>query len=180
MTKFKQAHTGLRLLALGIGILILAGMADRAAWTNQKPTQSSADLQSPLAAYGAEAVSIDPASREFKTPEQFEWKGRPASASQAATLFGDSAKAGMYVQLLKRGPDDWSTPHSHPNDRFITVLAGTFKIGTGAKLDKNNTVSLGPGSVVKDIANQMHFDGTGPEGVTLEIIGMGPATAVRN
>jgi redox-sensitive bicupin YhaK (pirin superfamily) len=114
--------------------------------------------------------------RDFKTPQDFEWKSRPGSASQTAALFGDPAKPGLYIQLLKRGPDDWSQPHSHANERFITVIAGTFKIGTGDKLDKERTVSLGPGSVVRDIANQMHYDGTGPEGATIQIMGMGPTT----
>ena len=82
----------------------------------------------------------------------------------------------MFVQVTKRGPNVWSQPHSHPNERFITVLAGTFLIGTGPKLDKNNTVAIGPGGVVHYIPNQMHYDGTGPEGVTLEFIAMGPAS----
>src|SRR6266849_7945851 len=105
--------------------------------------------------YGADAVTIDRNARDFKLPAQFEWKGRPGSASQTAALFGDPAKPGLYIQLLKRGPDDWSQPHSHPNERFITVLAGTMKIGTGAKFDKDHTVSLGHGSVIRDIPKQM-------------------------
>ena len=96
--------------------------------------------------------------------------------TQNAAVFGDASKAGMYVQLLKRGPNDWSEAHSHPNDRYITVLQGTFLIGTGSKVDRANTVALGPGSIVHDIAGQMHYDGTGPEGATIEIMGMGPAT----
>jgi hypothetical protein len=126
--------------------------------------------------YGAETVPIDRSMRDFKLPQDFEWKSRPGSASQTAALFGDPAKPGLYIQLLKRGPDDWSQPHFHPNERFITVIAGTFKIGTGAKFDKDRTVSLGPGSVIRDIANQMHYDGTGLEGATIEIMGMGPSS----
>ena len=128
---------------------------------------------------GAETVAIDRAARDFRMPDQIEWKGRPGSANQTATLFGDSSKPGLYVQLLKRGPDDWSQPHSHPNDRILTVLAGTMRIGTGSKFDKENTVSLGPGSIVKDFANQPHFDGSGPDGLTLEIITLGPAPSGR-
>ena len=124
---------------------------------------------------GADAVSIDRAARDFRMPDQIEWKGRAGSKNQTATLFSDPSKTGLYVQLLKRGPDDWSQPHSHPNDRILTVLAGTMRIGTGSKFDKENTVSLGPGSVVKDFANQMHFDGSGPDGLTLEIVSIGPA-----
>ena len=123
---------------------------------------------------GADPVSIDRAARDFRMPDQIEWKGRPGSANQTATLFGDPSKPGLFVQLLKRGPDDWTQPHSHPYDRILTVLAGTMRIGTGSKFDKDNTVSLGPGSIVKDFANQVHFDGTGPDGLTLEIVILGP------
>ena len=123
---------------------------------------------------GADAVSIDRAARDFRMPDQIEWRGRPGSANQAATLFGDPSNPGLHVQLLKRGPNDWSQPHSHPNDRILTVLAGAMRIGTGSKFDKENTVSLGPGSIVKDFANQMHFDGSGPDGLTLEIVTIGP------
>lgn len=124
---------------------------------------------------GADAVSIDRAARDFRMPEQIEWKGRAGSSNQSATLFDDPSNQGLRVQLLKRGPDDWSQPHSHPNDRILTVLAGTMRIGTGSKFDKANTVSLGPGSIVKDFANQTHFDGSGPDGLTLEIVTLGPA-----
>ncbi len=132
-----------------------------------------------VALEGQDTAAIDRAARDFRMPEQIEWRGRPGSANQTATLFGDTSKPGLYVQLLKRGPDDWSQPHMHPNDRILTVLAGTMRIGTGSKFDKNNTVSLGPGSIVKDYANQMHFDGSGPDGLTLEIITMGPVPAGR-
>ena len=56
-----------------------------------------------MALYGADAVTIDRSMRDFKLPAEFEWKGRPNSASQTATLFGDPSKPGLYVQILKRG-----------------------------------------------------------------------------
>lgn len=87
-----------------------------------------------------------PQFERLQTGGAIEWKGRPGSGNQSAILFGDPSKPGLYVQLLKRGPNNWSQPHSHPNDRFITVLAGTMWIGTGAKFDPENTVPLKPGS----------------------------------
>jgi hypothetical protein len=162
--------------ALALGILALAALSGPSAKTNKRAGLIPPDAGNLMAVYGADAVTIDRNARDFKLPDQIEWKGRPGSASQTAILFGDPSKPGLYVQLLKRGPNDWSQPHSHPNDRFITVLAGTMRIGTGAKFDPNNTVPLGPGSFVRDIANQMHFDGTGPEGLTIEIMGIGPTT----
>ena len=157
--------------ALALGVLALAALS-----TNKPAAPIPHDIRNLMALYGAEAGTIDRNARDYKTLDQVEWKGRPGSASQTAVLFGDPSKPGLYVQLLKRGPDDWSQPHSHPNDRFLTVLAGSMKIGTGAKFDKNNTVTLPPGSMIRDIANQTHYDGTGPDGLTLEIIGMGPTS----
>lgn len=125
--------------------------------------------------YGAETATLDSSAREFKTPQDLEYKSRPGATIQTATPFGDPSKPGMYVQVLKRDPNSWTKPHMHPNDRYITVVSGTMKVGTGDKFDKENTVSLGPGSVVRDIAHHMHYDGAGPEGAIIVITGMGPA-----
>ena len=175
MTMFKLGNRNLRRMSLILGILVLA------VFSHPKATNEQAGLVPPrignlMALYGADAVTIDRNARDFKLPDQFDWKGGPDAANQTAILFGDPSKPGLYVQVTKRKPNVWSQPHSHKNERFITVLAGTFLIGTGAKFDKNNTVAVGPGGVVHDIPNQMHYDGTGPEGATLEFIAMGPAS----
>jgi hypothetical protein len=173
MTMFKLGNRSLRRMAPVLGILALAVFSQPAARTNQ---QGVLRVANSMIMYGADAVSIDRNARDFRLPDQIKWESRPGSTDQTAILFGDPSKAGMFVQVTKRRPDVWSQPHSHQNERFITVLAGTFLIGTGPKFDKNNTVAVGPGGVVHDIPNQMHYDGTGPEGATLEFIAMGPAT----
>ena len=165
-----------RRAAFALGIFAVAVLSDPSVTANRQSGRVPADVRRLMAIYGADAVSIDRNARDFKAPDQFEWKPRPGNTGQTTTVFGDPSKPGLYAQLLKRPADDWSQPHSHPNERIITVLAGSFLIGTGPKFDRNNTVALGPGSVVHDIANQMHYDGTGPEGATIEIIAMGPGT----
>ena len=172
---FKLSSLAVRRTAVALGFLAVAFFSNPSARTNKQAGPILPHAVNPMTIYAADTVTIDRNARDFKLPEQFTWTGRPGSASQTAALFGDPSKAGLYVQVTKRGPNDWSQPHSHPNERFITVLAGTFLIGTGAKFDKNNTVAVGPGGVVHDIPNQMHYDGTGPEGATLEFIAMGPA-----
>ena len=171
----KLARTWLRRSALAAGILLMAVLSNPPAKIDHRAAPIPPDVRNWMALYGADAVTIDRNARDFRLLDQVEWKSRPGSASQTAVLFGDPSQPGLYVQLLKRGPDDWSQPHSHPNDRYLTVLKGTFLIGTGAKFDRNNAVALGPGSVIRDIAHQMHYDGTGPEGAIIEFIGMGPA-----
>jgi hypothetical protein len=132
-----------------------------------------------LTLYGADAASVDRGSRDYRNLDQVAWKSQPGSTNQTAVVFGDPAKPGMYVTLLKRGPDNWSQPHAHPNDRYITVLRGTMLIGTGAKFDKKNTVAIGPGGMIRDVAGQMHYDGTGPDGLIIEIVGMGPTGRIE-
>jgi hypothetical protein len=129
-------------------------------------------------AYAATYASVDRGARDYVLESQIPWEGRPGTPNASAKIFGDPNKPGWYLYLLKRGPNDWSKPHSHPNDRFITVLAGTMWIGTGAKLDKENTVPIKAGGFIRDIATQPHYDGTKDDGLTIQIMGMGPATSI--
>lgn len=175
----KLGRRGLRWSALALTVMALTILSNPSAKTNRQAGLLPPDIMKLMAVYGADAATIDRNARDYKLADQIEWKGRPGSGSQSAILFGDPSKPGLYVQLLKRGPNNWSQPHSHPNDRFITVLAGTMWIGTGSKFDPENTVPLKPGSYVRDIANQTHFDGSKADGLTIEIVGIGPATSTQ-
>jgi hypothetical protein len=70
-----------------------------------------------------------------------------------------------------------SHPHWHPNDRFITVLSGTWWVGTGTKFDPDRTVPMPAGSFVTHYGKHVHFDGAKDQEAVLEIIGEGPGTA---
>jgi quercetin dioxygenase-like cupin family protein len=121
----------------------------------------------------------DPTSLTIKTPDQIVWKDNGGNLT--ANLAGDPSKPGLYVQMLrwKKG-NNFSRPHSHPNDRYIYVLDGTWWVGTGAKFDPENlTVPIKPGSYVTHFAKQVHWDGARDEDTTLLIIGEGPATNTR-
>ena len=128
------------------------------------------------AASAAELVSIDRTARDYKLPEQISWSKRADGVSESF-LLGDPSKPGMYVQLSRRPPNNWTHPHFHNTDRVITVLDGTMWIGTGTKFAPENTVPLRAGSAVRDFANKPHFDGSKDDGFTIEIVGMGPATS---
>ncbi len=126
-----------------------------------------------LPAPAAEEVVLDRSIRDYKLPEQIEWKGREGAA-QTATVFGDPSKPGLYIQLLKRPPNNWSAPHKHDHDRLITVIEGTMWIGTGDSYDKDKTVGLHKGAFCRDLANQTHYDGSKDEPLTIEIVGIVP------
>jgi hypothetical protein len=122
---------------------------------------------------------IDPSAVTIKTPDQIEWKNN--GGNWTANLTGDPAKPGLYVQMLTwlKG-NNFSRPHFHPNDRFITVISGTWWVGTGNKFDPANlTVPMKPGTFVTDLAKGVHWDGAKDEDATILIIGEGPATNIR-
>jgi quercetin dioxygenase-like cupin family protein len=121
------------------------------------------------------AADIDPTAVTYQLPDQIKWTGNP-DVAQTAVLHGDPSKPGLYVILIKWAPHHFSHPHFHPNDRYITVLSGTWWVGTGTKFDPEATVPMPPGSYVVDLAKQVHYDGAKDVPAVLEIVGEGPAT----
>ena len=129
---------------------------------------------SAAAAYGGE---LNPAALTFKLPDQIEWKSpSPDAGVQQSILVGDPAKPGLYMVLTKWLPGHMSRPHFHPNDRFITVLKGTWWVGTGSKFDPDNTKPMPVGTFVTHFGKQVHYDGAKDEEAVLLIVGEGPAT----
>jgi hypothetical protein len=72
--------------------------------------------------------------------------------------------------------DTHARPHFHPNDRFITVLKGTWWVGTGTKFDPDSTKPMPAGTFVTHFGKQVHYDGAKDEEAVLLIVGEGPAT----
>jgi len=122
------------------------------------------------------AAAPDPKVLSYTLPDKIPWTDNPGGASQAV-LVGDPAKPGLYIVLTKWHPHHMSHPHFHPNDRYITVISGTWWVGTGSKFDPNSTTPIPAGSFVTHYGKQIHYDGAKDEEVTLEIVGMGPATS---
>jgi quercetin dioxygenase-like cupin family protein len=122
------------------------------------------------------AADLDPAAVAFTLPDKIEWK-QTSARSQQAILAGDPSKPGLYVVMTKWLPGGMSHPHFHPNDRFITVLKGTWWVGTGTKFDPDSTVPMPAGTFVKHFGKQVHYDGAKDEETVLLITGEGPATS---
>ena len=126
----------------------------------------------------SKAVELNPAAVVAKTPDQIPWKPLEARGIQVAVLSGDPSKPGPYVVMARwtKG-NHFSHPHFHPNDRFITVLSGTWYIGSGSKFDpENGTVAMKPGSFVTHYGKQVHWDGAKDEDAVILIVGDGPST----
>lgn len=126
--------------------------------------------------HAAQNISLDSATTAYVLPSQIHWQHDPIGAD-TAILHGDPTKLGMYIVLVKWPPHRMSRPHWHPSDRFVTVLSGTWWVGTGAKFDPRHTVPMPAGSFVTDFAKHVHYDGAKNQEVVLEIVGEGPSTA---
>jgi hypothetical protein len=124
----------------------------------------------------ATAVDLDPKAISIKLPEQINWVANP-SGSESAVLVGDPKKPGLYVVLNKWKAHHNSKPHSHPNDRFITVISGTWWVGTGTDYHPENLKPVPAGSFVTHYGNEVHYDGARDEDTILQIVGIGPATS---
>jgi hypothetical protein len=138
---------------------------------------------SPLIAIGAFltlgsvlVADLNPAALSFTLPDKIKWVENPNGAANAV-MVGDPNKPGLYIVLNKWHPHHMSRPHFHPNDRFITVLQGTWFVGTGPKYDPASTVGMPAGTFVKHTGMQIHYDGAKDEECLIEIVGMGPATS---
>jgi len=122
------------------------------------------------------AADLDPKAISIKLPDEIKWVANP-SGSETAVLVGDPSKPGLYVVLNKWTAHHNSKPHSHPNDRFITVLSGTWWVGTGDNYDPDNLKPVPAGSFVTHYGNEVHYDGAKDGDTILQIVGIGPATS---
>jgi len=129
-----------------------------------------------LLVMAALAVEPDPAILMYKAPQDLKWSGS-SKTYQQAVLYGDPSKPGLYVVLAKWPPGTGSRPHFHPNDRYVTVISGTWWVGTGTNYDMANAAPMKAGSFIHHVAGGVHFDGAKDEEVLLQIVGMGPATS---
>ncbi len=84
------------------------------------------------------------------TPETIPWGPPPpfvAPGAQLAVIEGNpAASTGDYTVRLKM-PDGYRiAPHWHPQRETVTVISGTFKVGTGDTFDKDKMGSFPAGS----------------------------------
>ncbi len=126
----------------------------------------------------ARAVELNPAAVTYTLPDQIKWESLPGYAgAQKAVMVGDPSKPGFYAVMIKwLAGNHFSHPHFHPHDRFITVLKGTWWVGSGTKFDPDGTVPMPAGTFVTHFGKQVHFDGAKDEEAILLIVGEGPET----
>ena len=92
-----------------------------------------------LAGSFASAADPDPAVLGYKMRGDLKWNESTIYPGlRNAVLYGDPAKEGQYAVRNRFGPNAFSRPHFHPNDRIIVVISGTWWVGTGDKFDRQH------------------------------------------
>jgi quercetin dioxygenase-like cupin family protein len=82
-------------------------------------------------------------------PQEIKWGPAPAvlpPGAEAAVLFGDPGKEGLFALRLKLPAGYSVPPHTHPVDEAVTVISGTFRLGMGETADPGQTQPLPAGS----------------------------------
>jgi anti-sigma factor ChrR (cupin superfamily) len=130
----------------------------------------------PLALGHADDAGTTPDGHRLVTPGEIKWMDAPSSippGAKAAILEGDPTKEGPFTLRL-RVPDGYRVPpHWHSKAEHITVLSGTFYLGTGERFDRERGRALRAGSFAVMPAQMRHFAWMKGETI-VQVHGMGP------
>lgn len=98
---------------------------------------------------GTAIVDEGPEQHLLYRPADVEWRPGPASlepGSEIAVLEGNPSEAGVFTLRLRLPAGYVIAPHWHPNVERVTVLSGTFLLGSGDELDRRAVERLEAGS----------------------------------
>lgn len=115
-------------------------------------------------------------------PDEIRWQNIPGGlGAQVANIYGDPSKPGLYVVRVRFPPHVMDLPHSHSEDRHVTVIKGIWFAGTGVMFDPSKATQLKAGSYMFHPAEAVHWDGAASdEEAIVQIIGRGPVTTIQN
>jgi quercetin dioxygenase-like cupin family protein len=109
-------------------------------------------------------------------PDDVKWGPAPKvlpAGAEAAVLFGDPTKEGLFALRLKAPAGYAVAPHTHPADEVVTVISGTTHLGMGETADRSATKAMPAGSffaLSPDTAHFVYFD----EETVLQVTTNGP------
>ena len=128
-----------------------------------------------VACLGVLASWAESAHHMMVTPDELKWADVPSvpPGAKVAVIEGPLNEAVPITFRLKL-PADYKLPaHWHPGIEHVTVISGTFNMGTGDKLDPSKTKPLSGGSVAIMQPKTNHFAWTKEETI-VQVHGVGP------
>ena len=113
-----------------------------------------------LTCFLAATPSLAADTHGILTPSEIKWGPAPPvmrPGAQAAVLFGDPSKKGLFVIRLKFPKGYRLPPHFHPVDEIVEIISGTSQFGMGEKADPNKTQTLPAGSFFHMSPGMPHY-----------------------
>ena len=110
-----------------------------------------------LALLTASGVAQDSAPKPV-LPDALTWVSPPDNPGlQGSWVVGAEKQPGVYLLRVKLAAGTKIAPHSHPDQRVSTVLAGTIHVGFGSVFDERKVVAIPTGGVYVAPANVPHY-----------------------
>jgi quercetin dioxygenase-like cupin family protein len=121
-------------------------------------------------------ASADPAAEEIRIipPGSIEYRNDPNVPGVSFAVLSGNPKQGAYTVRVKIAPGARLAPHSHPDTRTVTVIAGTYYFAEGESPDEGALRGHGPGTVIVVPAGKAHFAAARDDGATAQESGHGP------
>jgi quercetin dioxygenase-like cupin family protein len=94
------------------------------------------------------------------TADDVKWGPAPPSipkGAQAAVIYGDPSKDGLFALRLKLPKGYHIPPHTHPKPEVVTILSGTLQLGQGGTADQSKTKALPAGSFFAMSPGMQHY-----------------------
>jgi quercetin dioxygenase-like cupin family protein len=133
-----------------------------------------------LTALASSVVGQEAGEHKLISPQDIMWVRAPLSlpyGAQAAVLYGDPSKEGLFAFRLKVPRGYHIAPHTHPKPEIVTVLSGTARLGMGTTADHDKAqvlpagsfFAMSPGSAHYFFADEdtiLQLNSTGPWGIS--------------
>jgi quercetin dioxygenase-like cupin family protein len=131
-----------------------------------------------VACHAPEALAQAGDGHTIVSPGDIKWSPGPPSipaGAQAAVLYGDPGKDGMFALRLKLPKGYVLAPHTHPKPEVVTVISGTFRLGMGEAADRSKAQPLAAGSFLALHPGMAHF-AFADEDTVIQLNSTGPWT----
>ncbi len=127
-------------------------------------------------AFGATLAAAQPAHHLTVDPAALKWAAQPSlpPGAQIAVIEGPLNEAVPFTIRLKFPANYQIPPHWHPNVERVTVLSGTFHLGSGDSFSTAGGQALTPGSIAIMSAGMRHYAWTTGETI-VQLHGTGPS-----
>lgn len=121
------------------------------------------------------SVAAEPVFHAVK-PDEIAWKEiRKSPPLFRAMIHGEQEKAGSFTFRVRAAAGHRLLPHTHPDERVITVLEGVYWSAMGDTWDESKLIAFPAGSFYVVPAGVPHFSAVLEGETTFQESGIGPS-----